>query len=114
MWIVGIAYIGLGLVAGVAGLYGGWPNREIAFGLALLFVAGGAGLLYGTRSGLAFALPGSLAGVLTASLFVGALLPVLGRPREEQSVIGFLFSALVLVVCAATSVVIVRALIRRA
>jgi len=55
-----------------------------------------------------------LAGVLTASLFVGALLPVLGSPREEQSVIGFSFSALVLVVCAATSVVIVRALTRRA
>jgi len=104
----------LGLAAGVTGLYGQSPNREIAFGLAVLFVAGGAGLLGGSRSGLALALPGSLAGVLIASLFLGALLPVLGKPREEQSVVGFLFSALVLVVCAAMSVVIVRALIRRA
>ena len=75
---------------------------------------GRRGALVRDPIGLAFALPASLAGVLTASLFVGALLPVLGSPREEQSVIGFSFSALVLVVCAATSVVIVRALIRRA
>jgi len=113
MRIVGIAYIALGLVAGFASLWGG-PNGKIAFGLALLFVAGGAGLLYGTRSGLAVALPGSLTGMLIASLFVGSLLQELGKPRQEWSVIGFMFSALVLVVCAATSVVIVRALMRRA